>query len=50
MRFYKNSQNETAKVMSTWARVAVMFRFETRFFPDMAAANRFLTGRGYTAI
>lgn len=50
MKFYRNSQNETAKVMNSWGRVAVMFRFETRFFPDMGTANTFLTGRGYTAI
>ena len=50
MKFYKNSQNETAKVLISWARVAVMFRFETRFFPDMETARAFLSGRGYIAI
>ena len=47
IKYYKNSGNETAKIIISNASTVIMFRFRTMFFPDPETAKIYLNSIGF---
>lgn len=47
MKYYKNANGKTAKLLYSATSVIIMFDFTTMFFDDLELANTYLKSMGF---
>ena len=47
IKYYKNSNHETVKIIISNASTVIMFKFTTMFFPDPETAKIYLNSVGF---